>query len=78
MRTLSLKLPESLDHEVASEARRLGTTKSAVVRGALELFIKRGRHGRRSCLDLAGDLIGSLDGPSDLSHNKKRLEGFGE
>ncbi|MBW4659339.1 MAG: DUF2281 domain-containing protein [Drouetiella hepatica Uher 2000/2452] len=32
-----------------------------------------------SVLELAGDLIGSLQGgPSDLSTNKKYMEGFGE
>lgn len=33
----------------------------------------------RSALDIAGDLVGCLEGgPSDLSTNKKYLEGFGQ
>ena len=31
-----------------------------------------------SCLDLAKDLIGSVEGPSDLSFNKKYLKGYGQ
>lgn len=31
-----------------------------------------------SCLDLAGDLVGCLEGPADLSTNSKYFEGFGE
>ena len=79
MKTLSLKLPESLDIALAAEARRLGTTKSAFVRGAVEKCIQgRERSKKLSCLDLAGDLIGCVAGPGDLSVNKDRLEGFGK
>ena len=78
MKTISLKLPDSLDQRVASEARRRGVTKSALVRGALEWLVERGGNGRRSCLDAARDLVGCLEGPTDLSHNKKRLRGFGQ
>ena len=31
-----------------------------------------------SCLDLAKDLMGSVEGPSDLSYNKKYLKGYGQ
>jgi hypothetical protein len=31
-----------------------------------------------SALDLAGDLVGSCEGPGDLSTNPKYLEGFGK
>lgn len=31
-----------------------------------------------SALDLAGDLVGCLEAPSDLSTNKEYLRGFGE
>ena len=29
-------------------------------------------------LDLAGDLIGSVEGPSDLSTNRAYMDGYGE
>jgi metal-responsive CopG/Arc/MetJ family transcriptional regulator len=79
MKTISLKLPESLDKQICWEARRRGTTKSKVVRNAIESYVKqRPAKVKGSWLELAGDLIGSLEGPSDLSTNKKYMEGFGE
>ena len=79
MKTISLKLSESLDKQICWEARRRGTTKSKVVRSAIESFIKQ-RHAKvkGSWLELAGDLIGSVEGPPDLSTNKKYMEGFGQ
>ncbi len=79
VKTISLKLPESLDKQICWEARRRGTTKSKVVRSAIESFVKQ-RRGKvkGSCLELAGDIIGSVEGPPDLSTNKKYMEGFGE
>ena len=78
MKTLSVKLPESLDKKLSLEARRRRTTKSAVLRGAVERFVGgSGGRARGSCLDLAGDLAGCLEGPTDLSVNKDRLKDFG-
>lgn len=34
-------------------------------------------HAEQSFLEAAGDLIGCLDGPGDLSMNPKYFEGFG-
>ena len=80
MTTISLKVPESLAREVALEARRRGVSKSAWVREALERAAKEGRRKKKlSCLELAGDLVGSLrGGPSDLSSNPKYMEDFGK
>ncbi len=78
MKTISLKLPDGLDQQLAVHARAQRTTKSELVRAALEAYLKKdGRPGSDSCLDLAGDLIGSIEGPSDLSVNPKHLKGFG-
>jgi len=78
MKTISLKLPDSLDARVAGTARRRGVSKSALVREALEAYLTNGRTGtRKSVLDLVGDLRGCVEGPRDLSTNPKHLKGYG-
>lgn len=79
MKTLTLKLPESLLAKLASAARERGESRSALVRGAIETFITEGNHVTKgSCLDLAKDLAGCANGPVDLSFNKKRMRGYGQ
>lgn len=74
MRTISLKLPPELDRRLTRLAEQRGSTRSAVIREALEAFAN-GTSG--SVTSLAGDLVGSLDGPRDLSTSAKYLEGYG-
>ncbi|PIU85321.1 MAG: hypothetical protein CO106_08670 [Deltaproteobacteria bacterium CG_4_9_14_3_um_filter_44_9] len=79
MKTLSLKLPESLLAKLASTARERGENRSALVREAIETFITGDNHAPKgSCLDLAKDLVGCVKGPVDLSFNKKRMRGYGQ
>lgn len=75
MRTVSFKLPPELDDALDDMARSRGASRSALVREALEALAK-GR--RRSVTALAGDLVGSLEGPSDLATNKKHMSGYGK
>ena len=78
MRTITLKLPDGLAARVSATVRRRGVSTSALVREALEDRLgseKRDRAG--SCLDLAGDLAGVLEGPADLSSNGRHLKGYG-
>ena len=78
MKTLSLKVPEILDRQLAAAARRQRATKSEVVRRALKEYVRKGYGpGRGSCLDLVADLAGCVEGPGDLSVNEKYMEGFG-
>ena len=78
MRTLSLKLPDALDTKLAAVANRQGTTKSNVARQALEAYLNGSENAEKGTLiELAGNLIGSLEGPGDLSHNPKYLRDFG-
>jgi predicted transcriptional regulator len=78
MKTLSLKLPESLDARLTAAARRRGQSRSAVVREALEAMLGSDKAGRsESCLDLAADLAGCVAGPGDLSVNPEHLRGYG-
>ena len=79
MTTISLKLPRALAVKLAAAARRQGTSKSALIREALESYFAQGDGAHFvSCYDLAADLAGSVDsGVGDLSYNKKRMEGYG-
>ena len=75
MRTVSFKLSEELDDALNELARQRHSSRSALVREALESLAK-GK--RRSVTALAGDLVGSLEGPSDLATNRKRMSGYGK
>ena len=78
MKTLSLKVPETLDRKLSARARTRRTTKSALIREALEDFLGSGSPlPKGSALELAGDLVGSLEGPGDLSTNKEYFKDFG-
>ena len=77
MSTVSLKMPEELATRLAAAARRRGITRSALVRDALESYLRRGGAGNGTAADLARDLIGVLEGPRDLSEHSKHTKGFG-
>lgn len=79
MRTVSFKLPKHLDQMLTRVARRRGTSRSAVLRDALERFEAAGYAVHGSVLEAAGDLVGCINsGVRDLSTNPKYMEGFGE
>lgn len=80
MKTISLKLPQSLSAKLDSAAKQRGQSKSEVVRAALEEFLNGRRAVERpiSALELASDLVGCVEGPGDLSTNLKHVEGFGK
>jgi hypothetical protein len=76
IKTITLKLPESLASWLDTESKRLNQPKSALVR---ELLLESQQRRGRSPFDLASDLCGCVDtGLGDLSYNKKRLKGFGQ
>ena len=77
MTTVSLKLPKELAARLNAEARKRGVSRSAFIRNVLGAFLTKPHVG--GCVaDLAGDLVGSVEGPRDLSSNPKHLDGFGE
>jgi metal-responsive CopG/Arc/MetJ family transcriptional regulator len=75
MRTVSLKLPADLDQALTELSRRRQTSRSALLREAVEQLTRAERH---TVGQLASDLIGSLEGPKDLSTSPKHMKGFGE
>jgi hypothetical protein len=80
MQTISLKLPKTLLRRREQVARERQQSKSAVVRKALEQFVNGTLATGRplSALDLAGDFIGCVEGPPNLSTSPKYLEGYGK
>lgn len=84
MTTLTLKLPKALDEQLATVAKHRRSSKTALVRQAIEAFLAQHAPVEPAATtltvgDVAGHLFGCLEGgPPDLSTNKKYFEGFGE
>ncbi|MCP3956675.1 MAG: ribbon-helix-helix protein, CopG family [bacterium] len=81
MRTLSMKVPETLDRDLTELAARRGVSKSALLRDTMTKLVARERSTdgppAGSFLALAEDLAGCVDGPEDLSTNEEYLGGYG-
>lgn len=78
MKAISFKLPPALYQNLTAEARERGVSKSALIRQALQRLLDEPGSGRPlSALSLAGDLVGSIEGPEDLSVNDEYLNDFG-
>jgi len=78
MKNISLKLPNDVDQELTSLAERKGVTKSALIREAVEGYLSHDPSRKKlSFLERAGDLIGCVEGPGDLSYNKAHMKDYG-
>ena len=72
---MTLKLPRHLNAKVASLARRRGTTRSAIVRDAIEAYDES---SDLSFADLTAEYCGIWrGGPPDLSTNRRHMRGYG-
>ena len=69
------ELNMTLDKALTQLARRRKSSRSAVVREAIEAMT---RGEKRSVTELAGDLVGRFHGPGDLSSNPKYMDDFGK
>ncbi|MXZ36208.1 MAG: ribbon-helix-helix protein, CopG family [Acidobacteria bacterium] len=79
MKSLTLRLDEALYLKISSLAERQRTTRSDIVRRALNICLDRDdRFPKGSAFEVAHDLAGILAGPSDLSSNKAHLKDFGQ
>ncbi len=73
MKTLSLKVTETLNERLEELARETRCSKSMVIRMAIEEYQRRGRRtDQKSFLARARDLAGSVEGPPDLSTSRKQ------
>lgn len=81
MKTLTVKLPDELALRLAKRAKRLGVSKSALLRESLEREFQGENSAveeEPSAYDLMKDGFGCVDsGIGDLSTNPKHMEGFG-
>lgn len=75
MKTITVKIPESLERELEKFARKRHVSRSVVLREALNGLAGQ---RKRSAADLAGELVGKLRGASDLSTASKHMRGYGE
>jgi len=76
MKTLTIRIDAKLHRWLAGEAKRLGCTKSELVRNTL---IQLSEKKRPSLHDRMKGVCGVINGPRDLSESMdKYLEGFGE
>jgi Arc/MetJ-type ribon-helix-helix transcriptional regulator len=81
MKTLTVRLPETLVTEIEAESRGRRVSKSDVVRERLRLAARPTRHPTAP-LEAIADLVGSVDGlPADLSARRKqylKTTGYGQ
>ena len=75
-RAISLKLPPALDRRLTELARRRRTTRSAIMREALETF--DAGVSPNSVAAAASDLAGCVSGPADLSTAPEHMAGYGK
>jgi hypothetical protein len=69
VKTVTVRLPESLAAQIDQESKRRGLSRSDVVRERLESAVRR---SHESAFDSIADLVGSVDGlPEDLSGRRK-------
>lgn len=79
MKNLTLRLDEALYAKVLSWSKRRKTTRSEVVREALNAYFEKGNSASKgSAFELACDLAGIVAGSTTLSVNKIHLKCFGQ
>jgi hypothetical protein len=79
MENITVKLPDSLIAMLNAAAKKRGESRSAIIRSAIENFVVgESKTQTGSCLDFSADLAGCVEGPPDLSHNRKHMRRYGE
>lgn len=74
LKAITVKLPRSACVKISRLARSRGLTQSAVIREAIAGLKEP---AAQTFLEAAGDAVGCVDGPADLSTNPIHLEGYG-
>jgi hypothetical protein len=78
MTTMTIKMPEQMSVRLRQQSAELGVNCSEFVRQAVEKLLNAGpQTAAGTCLSLASDLDGCLDGPRDLATNPDHMKGFG-
>ena len=75
---ITVKLSRRLATRLSARAKTRHSTRSALVREALERYLADDADEREpSFLEVAQDVAGCLEGPADLSSDRRRLRGYG-
>ncbi|MFP4174072.1 MAG: ribbon-helix-helix protein, CopG family [Candidatus Hydrogenedentota bacterium] len=79
MKVVSIEISEALSLRLEQAAQERGQSEAALMREALDRYLGEDKAPPRgSFLEAAGDAIGCVEGPGDLSTNPKYTEDFGE
>ncbi len=77
MKTITLKLPTTLEAHLESVAKKTRVSKSEIIRRAIiYYFSNMDIEDRGSFLDLTRDLDGTLSAPEDLSINEDHFKEY--
>lgn len=76
MPTVTAKVSEEAFRKLEKESRRLKTSKSELIRKGLDQLLATGK--KESLTERMSDLLGSAEGPEDLSSNPKYLRDYGK
>ncbi len=80
MTVVTFKVPEALARKLRLAARNQQTSKSALVRRAVETYIDADlpSSARPSAYDLVSEFAGTVQGPRDLSTHRRHMTGYGK
>jgi hypothetical protein len=78
MKPFSVKLPDDVEERLKDAAWARSVSRSDLVREAIaEYLVQDPEMPSGSALAAVQDLVGSLEGPEDLSTNPDHLRGYG-
>ncbi|MBN1676727.1 MAG: ribbon-helix-helix protein, CopG family [Kiritimatiellae bacterium] len=79
MTTMTLKVPEALVRKIRAAAEKRHTSRSAIMRRALEKYIDENLPDadQPSAYDLVREFAGTVIGPCDLSTHPRHMKGYG-
>lgn len=72
---MTVKITDQQFARLAAEAKARGISRSALIRDTLESTSNR--TAQPSLLERLDDIVGSVEGPADLSTARKYLKGYG-
>lgn len=80
MQVVTFKADEELVEKLDALADEQHTTRSQLIRSAIEEYVESEMRIAEapSAYEAMKDVIGSVEGPEDLSTNPKYMEGFGQ
>jgi metal-responsive CopG/Arc/MetJ family transcriptional regulator len=80
MTVMTFKVPDALARRIRAVAAQHHTSRSAVVREAVEEYVDHNLATSEdaSVYDLIREFVGTIDGPHDLSIHPRHMRGYGQ